>query len=158
MADTIRVDGELFRLNGAAVYRKFGFGVLVAGLWLDHQESDAPRILGADLPRRYVTHFLRRVSSKRIRDAWMKGLEANTPGATVDVREQFRILCSWIRDFMPGDEITVTYFPGRGSSVDINRGRKGAIEGKGFADAYFALAIGPRPVPGEKFKRRLLGE
>lgn len=157
MPDTIRIDQHVLMLNGVAVYSKFGVQVLVAGLWLDHRERDAGKILGADLPRRYVTHFLRHVSSKRVRGAWMKGLEANSPGATAQVREQFRILCSWTRNFLPGDEITVTYVPGRGSLVDINRVRKGVFIGKGFADAYFACAIGPRPGPGEKFKRHLLG-
>src|SRR5258705_128766 len=157
MPDTIRIDQRVFLLNGVAVYTEFGIPVLVAGLWLDHRESDARKILGSDLPRRYVTHFLHRVSGKRIREAWTKGLDANSPGASVEVREQFRTLCSWTRDFTSGDEITVTYIPGHGSSVDINSARMGVLVGKGFADAYFACAIDARPGPGEKFKRHLLG-
>jgi hypothetical protein len=157
MPDTVRFEQQLFLLQGAAVYSKFGVQVLVAGLWLDHRESDAAKILDLDLPRRYVTHFLRRVGGKRIRDAWMKGLQANTPGATAEVREQFRTLCSWTRDFVAGEEITVTYIPGRGSLVEIGGVRKGILPGKGFADTYFACAIGPKPGLGEKFKRHLLG-
>jgi hypothetical protein len=157
MPDTIRVDEHLLRLNGIAVYSKLGVRVLVAGLWLEHRDGDAARILRVDAPRRYVTHFLRRVSARRVRDAWMKGLAANTPGATAEVREEFRTLSSWTRDFRAGDEITLTYIPGRGSVVDIGGVRKGVLLGKGFADAYFACAIGPKPALGDKFKRRLLG-
>jgi hypothetical protein len=157
MPDTVRLERQLFLLNGAATYSKLGFQVLVAGLWLDHREPDATKILKFDRPRRYVTHFLRRVGGKRIRDAWMKGLEANTPAATAEVREQFRTLCSWTRDFVAGDEITVTYIPERGSLVEIGGASKGFLAGKGFADAYFACAIGPKPGLGERFKRRLLG-
>ncbi len=155
--DTVRVDKHLLQLNGISVYRKFGIPVLIAGLWLDHRERDAAIILRSDLPRRYVTRFLHRVSGKRIRDAWTKGLDANSPRANAEVRQQFRTLCSWARDFLPGDEITVTYIPGLGSSVDIDGVNKGMFAGKGFADAYFACAIGPYPGPGEKFKRHLLG-
>lgn len=157
MPDTVRFDEHVLLLNGAAVYSKYGVQVLVAGLWLDQREPDASRILEFDRPRRYVTHFLRHVGGKRIRDAWMKGLEANSPGATAEVREQFRTLCSWTRDFQRGDEITVTYIPGHGSVVDIGGVRRGVVAGKGFADAYFACAIGPKPGLGDRFKRRLLG-
>jgi hypothetical protein len=41
--------------------------------------------------------------------------------------------------------------------VEIGGVRKGILPGKGFADAYFACAIGPKPGLGEKFKRHLLG-
>jgi len=157
MPDTVRVGRHLLQLNGVAVYSKFGIRVLVAGLWLEHLEPDATKILRSDGTRRYVTHFLRRVGRRRICDAWTQGLAANSPRATANVREQFRTLCSWTRDFRPGDEITVTYVPGLGSLVDMGGVRKGILIGKGFADAYFACAIGPRPGPGDKFKRRLLG-
>src|SRR5256885_1672494 len=135
MPDTVRADGHLLQLNGIALYTRFGMRILVAGLWLDHRESDAEKILRSDAPRLYVTRFLRHVGKKRVCDAWTKGLAANTPDATPEVQEQFRTLCSWTRDFLTGDEITVTYIPGRGSLVEIGGERKGMIPGKGFADA-----------------------
>jgi hypothetical protein len=157
MPDSVRVERRLLRLNGMALYRKVGFPVLVAGLYLSDPESRPARILASDSPRRYVTHFVRRVSAKRVCDAWRKGLEDNTPGASVEVRAQFRTLCHWIRDFRAGDEITVTYLPARGCEVEIGGKRVGVIPGKAFADAYFALVLGPRPSLGDKFKGRLLG-
>ena len=155
--DSVAVDGASLRLNGMALYEKLTFDVLVAGLYLERPERSAERVLAADLPRRYVTRFVRDVGAKRIRDAWRKGFAANAPDANAEVRAQFEQLCGWIRDFHRGDEIVVTYVPGRGSEVSISGARVGAIPGKGFADAYFALALGPKPVAGEKFKRRLLG-
>jgi len=157
MPDTIRVDQSLLTLNGVAIYKKFGFQFVVAGLWLDHQESDAEKILNADLPRRSVTHFLRHVSSKRIRNCWSQGLRENTPEASPEVREEFQTLYAWTRDFLPGDEIIVTYVPGRGSSFNIGGVLMGSLPGKPFADAFFACAIGPKPTPGNKFKNGLLG-
>lgn len=157
MPDSIRVQDALLTLNGVAVYKKFGMQFLVSGLWLDHLERDAGKILDADLPRRSVTHFLRNVSSKRICMSWSKGLRENTPEASADVREQFETLYGWTRDFVPGDEITVTYLPGQGSTVDIGGVFMGSLPGKPFADAFFACAIGPKPAPGDKFKKKLLG-
>lgn len=157
MPDTVQTDQGVLTLNGVALYSKFGMKVLVAGMWLDHPERDPRQILDSDLPRRYVSRFLRHVSAKRVCKELTKGLKANTPEATTEVQDQFRELCSWTQDFEPGDEIAVTYTPGSGSIVEINGVRKGILTGKGFADAYFGCAIGPKPGLGQKFKRRLLG-
>ena len=157
MPDSVQVEGRHLVLNGMALYRKLGFPVLVAGLYLSNPETDPSRIFGSDSSRRYVTHFLRSVSAKRICDAWKKGLEDNTPNASEEVRAQFRALYHWMRDFHAGDEITVTYVPAIGSRVEVSGTEMGVIPGKGFADSYFGLALGPKPGPGDKFKRRLLG-
>ena len=156
-ADTLQVQETRFTLSGVASYKKFGFPVLVAALWLAHAERDPGKILIEDMPRRYVTHFQRGVSSRRICRAWKEGLEANSPGASGEVKQQFQTLCLWIHDVRAGDEIAVTYFPGRGSIVELDGTRVGEISGKGFADAYFACALGPRPGLGKGFKRALLG-
>jgi hypothetical protein len=158
MPDSLRADAQhLLRLNGSAVYRKFGFKVLVAGLYLPRPEGDAAKILAADEPRGYVSRFLRSVGSKRVCDAWRTGLASNSPNASAKVRAQFETLGGWTHDFRAGNEIAVTYVPGRGSVVVIDGARKGVLEGKAFADAYFALALGPNPSLGAAFKRRLLG-
>jgi hypothetical protein len=158
MPDSVRIDEVLLTLNGVATYKKFGIQFLVGSLWLDHPEQDAGKILDSDLPRRSVTHFLRRVSSKRICKSWsQRGLKENSPEASAEVLEQFQTLYGWTRDFLPGDEIIVTYLPGRGSTVDIGGVLVGSLPGKRFADAFFACAIGPKPAPGDKFKKGLLG-
>lgn len=158
MPDSIRIEQTLLRLNGMALYRKFGSSILVASLYWSRQESDPRTILGSDSPRRYVSHFLHSVSAKRVRDAWKKGLDENTPNASEEVRAQFRTLYGWLLDFHSGDEIVVTYLPATGSKVKIRGKEMGVIPGKGFADAYFALALGPKPALGGKFQKKLLGK
>jgi len=157
MPDSVLVERGMLRLNGMALYRRFVVRVLVGGLYLNGTQHDADTILGADSPRRLVMHFLRNVGANKIQEAWGKGLDENTPNAGADVRAQFQTFGGWLRDFHRGDEITVTYLPGEGSTVEINGVSVGALKGKGFADAYFALALGPKPSLGKKFKRRLLG-
>jgi hypothetical protein len=158
MPDSIQIGQTLLRLNGMALYRKFGFPILVSSLYWRHQESDPKVILGSDSPRKYVAHFLHRVSAKRISDAWKRGLVENTPDASEEVRADFLTLYGWLRDFHSGDEIVVTYLPASGCRVEINGTEMGVIPGKEFADAYFALALGPRPTFGTKFQRKLLGK
>ena len=157
MPDSFRVGEQFLRLNGTAIYSKFGIRILAAGLWLDQPETDAAKILNADLPRRYVTHFFRRVSAKRVRTEWFKSLEQNTPDAGPEVKEQFGTLAGWIHDFNPGDEITLVYLPGHGSDVEIGGVFRGTIPGKAFAEAYFACALGPKPRLGRPFRKHLLG-
>ncbi len=158
MPDSIQVQQTLLRLNGMALYRKLTFSVLVAGLYWDHQESDPKVILASDSPRRYVAHFLHNVSAKRITDAWKRGLRENTPNASEEVREKFQTLYDWLRDFHPGEEVVVTYLPTSGCRVEMGGTEMGVIPGKDFADAYFALALGPRPNFGNKFQKKLLGK
>ena len=157
MPDSVRVEETILRLNGMGLYRrKVGIQVLVGGLYLSSPERDPEKILLADSPRRFASIFLRNISSGRICAAWKKGLDRNTPNASKEVREHFRTLCKWARDFRRGDEIAVTYLPGRGSTIEINGSAVGTIQGREFADAYFGLVLGPRPL-NKTLKIRLLG-
>ena len=157
LPDSIRFDRESLVLNGLAVYRKLGVKVLVAGLYLPAPAHDPALILRVDGPRRYVTHFVRGVSAKKIRNAWRKGFRENTPGATGEVQRQFQSLYGWLRDMRPGQEIVFSYRPGFGSAIEIGGRTVGTLPGKALADAYFAVVLGPKPALGEGFKRKLLG-
>jgi hypothetical protein len=42
--------------------------------------------------------------------------------------------------------------------VDVKGVTKGTIPGKPFADGLFKAWIGPKPGPGEGFKKQLLGQ
>jgi len=157
MPDSIQIEQTLLRLNGMALYRKFTFPILVASLYWSRQESDPKVILASDSARRYVAHFLHNVSAKRITDAWKRGLKENTPDASEEVRAGFEKLYGWLRDFHPGEEVVVTYLPTSGCRVEMGGTEMGVIPGKDFADAYFALALGPRPNFGLKVQKKLLG-
>lgn len=56
-----------------------------------------------------------------------------------------------------GMELVFTYTPGTGTAVTVAGQTKGTIPGKAFADALLACWIGPKPGPGEDFKKALLG-
>ena len=157
LPDSALADGGRLVLNGSAAYRILGFKVLVAGLYLPAKEDDARLILASDRPRRYVSHFVRDVSAKKIRKAWGKALLENTPSASEEVRREFRILYGWVPDMKAGQEIVFSYRPGFGSVVEIGGRVAGKLAGKAVADAYFAMALGPKPACGQAFKRKLLG-
>lgn len=158
MEDSIDVDGQKLVLNGMALRKKVIFKVYVAGLYLPEKETDGEKILKADGPRRCVMHWLRTVGPDKINDAWIEGLEANTPGFSPELKKQFDSLTGMMEEMKEDQLIVFTYIPGKGTEVSVKGKVKGTIEGKAFADALFACWIGPKPGPGEGFKEDLLGK
>ena len=157
MPDKITVEGQDLVLNGMALRKKIIFKVYVAGLYLPQKEKSGEKILKGDTMRRTVMHFVRSVGAGKINDAWLEGLEANTPDASPDLKKQFEKLCSLMEDMKDGETIVFTYIPEKGTRIMVKKSDKGTIEGKAFADALFACWIGPKPGPGEGFKEDLLG-
>ncbi|MEP7327006.1 MAG: chalcone isomerase family protein [Gemmatimonadota bacterium] len=153
----IQVEGHDLVLNGMALRKKVVFKVYVAGLYLPARSSNAEQILGADSPRRIVLQFLRDVDAKRMCGAWDEALENNTPNASAALKQQFVTLCGYMEDIEKGQQFVFTYLPGSGTRIEVNGKNKGTLEGKDFADALFKAWLGPKPGPGEDFKKKLLG-
>ena len=57
-----------------------------------------------------------------------------------------------------GQQIVLTYVPGSGTTVDVNGKAKGVLQDKAVADAILTTWIGPKPGPGEDFKKGILGK
>lgn len=157
MPDEIEIEGQKLVLNGMALREKVIFKVYVDALYLLRKESSAETILQKDEPRHNVLHFLRSVGKGKLNDAWLDGLEANTPKADKALRDQFTQLTGLMEDMKDGQVMSFTYLPGIGTRVTVKGQLKGTIEGKPFADALFACWIGAKPGPGQKFKKGLLG-
>jgi chalcone isomerase-like protein len=153
----IRVENQWLLLNGMALRKKAIFKVYVAGLYLPSPERSADRILANDAPRHLVMQFVRDVKANQMCDAWKEGLADNTRNPSPALKEQFNTLCRLMEKVRDGDQLAFTYLPGIGTNIYVKGQSKGIIPGKEFADALFKSWIGPRPGPGEDFKRRLLG-
>ncbi len=157
LPDTIDVDGQMLVLNGMALRKKVVFKVYVAGLYLAEKEKSGEKILAADASRCTVMHFLRSVKANQVNEAWYDGLEANTPGYSPQLKQQFDELAALMEGFKEGDKLVFTYKAGVGTEVKVKGVVKGTLGDKAFADALFACWIGKKPGPGEKFKAGLLG-
>lgn len=154
---TIEAGGQTLSLNGAALRKKSLFKVYVAALYVAQTSEKAADILAADAPRRMEMHFVRGVDKKKICEAWDEGLANNTPDASAALKEQFVELCGYMADIKDGQAFTFTYIPGTGTAIEVAGEAKGTIAGKEFADAMLRTWIGPKPGPGEGFKKDLLG-
>jgi Chalcone isomerase-like len=157
LPDKAEVKGQTLVLNGMALRKKLFIKVYVAGLYLPQKEKAANKILAGDTPHRMVMHFLYSVNKEQMCEAWNEGLEANVPNPSADVKKGFNTLCAWMEPIPEGSKLVMTYVPGEGTQVEINGKAKGTIPGKDVADAILATWIGPKPGPGEDFKKGLLG-
>ncbi len=158
MPETIDVGGQSLSLNGMALRKKFIVKVYVAGLYVASRSSSADEILAADAPRQMVMHFISGHGSKdKICGAWNDGLKDNTPDASAELKQQFSDLCGMMQDIKNGERLTITYVPGTGTTIDIAGVEKGVVPGKDFADALLRCWIGPKPGPGDGFKKNILG-
>ena len=154
---TIEASGYTLSLNGAALRKKAIFKVYVAALYLTETSATPSDILAADQPRRMEMHFVRSVDKKKVCEAWEEGLEKNTPEASAALKQQFTELCGMMVNIKDGQSYSFTYIPGTGTTVVAAGEEKGVLPGKEFADAILRCWIGPKPGPGEGFKKDLLG-
>lgn len=157
LPDKVEANGEPLVLNGLGLRSKFIIKVYVGGLYLPQKESSAQKILAADTPRRMVLHFIYDVSEDQMCEAWHEGLKTNTPGAPAEVVKSFQSLCAWMAGVGKGQELVLTYLPGRGTRVEIAGTAKGTLPGKPTADAILSTWIGANPAPGKSFKKAILG-
>jgi len=155
---TLEAGGHTLTLNGMALRKKFIVKVYVAALYVGTPSGDAGAILAADEARRMEMHFLRGVDKGKICDAWDEGLKNNTPEASDELKQQFVDLCGMMEDIKDDQAFTFTYIPGTGTEITVAGTSKGTIAGKAFADALLACWIGPKPGPGDGFKKNLLGK
>ena len=153
----IQAGGRELHLNGTATRKKFIVKVYVAGLYLPARETDADKILAADEPRHLVMQFVHNVDKGKMCNAWNEALANNTPDASAELKAQFETLCGYMEDIRKGEQFVFSYLPGEGTRIEVKGVTKGTIEGKAFADALFKAWIGPKPGPGEGFKKQLLG-
>lgn len=157
LPDKAAVQGQSLALNGMGLRKKLFIKVYVAGLYLPQKEKAANKILAGDTPYRMVMHFLYGVNKEQMCEAWNEGLAANTPNASTDVKKAFMNLCAWMEEIPEGNKLALTYLPGEGTQVEVNGKVKGTLPGQDVADAILATWIGPKPGPGEDFKKGVLG-
>lgn len=158
LPDSVQIGDRALQLNGIGLRKKLFIKVYVAALYLASREANPAAVLAADAPRRGVMRFLLGVDRGKIcEEGWMAGLAANTPNAATDLEAKFGTLCGYMEDMESGDELSYDYAPGAGTTITVKGKKKGVIEGKDFADALLACWIGPKPGPGEEFKKALLG-
>jgi hypothetical protein len=156
LPETVSVDGKTLKLNGAGLRKKMMFKVYVAGLYLETPSRDAAAVSSSDEVKRMQLSILRSLDHSKITEAISEGFEKNSKEQLPALKARLDRLNSMIPDVKEGDQILLTYVPGKGTVVAAKNVEKGVIEGKDFADALFSVWLGSNPVQ-EDLKKALLG-
>jgi len=146
LPETTTAAGKTLVLNGAGLRTRFFFKVYVIGLYLERPATDADAIVGADAARRADLHLLRALSGSEIASAIGSAFEQNAGDRSAALKDRLGRFEAMFPAVEAGETVSLTYVPGRGTSV-VGKGKEiGVIEGKDFADVLFAVWIGAKPV------------
>jgi Chalcone isomerase-like len=156
MPDTITVDGKTLRLNGLGLRKKMVFKVYVAALYVENPSKDAAALLSSSEIKSMHLHILRNLKGSAVTEAIAEGFERNSKDQMPKLKARLEKFGAMIPDVAEGDEIALTWLPDKGTSVTVRGTDRGTIEGRDFADALFAVWLGPNPVQDD-LKKALLG-
>jgi len=148
LPDTTTVNGTTLTLNGMGLRTKtmLKVKVYVAGLYLATPSHDAAAIIAADEPKQVVMHFLyKKVEKDKLTEAWREGFANNSAATLPALKVRLDEFSALWPDMASGERAVITYLPGTGTRLELNGKEAGVIPGKDFADALFAVWLGPKP-------------
>ncbi len=155
--DTVTVEGKTLKLNGAGVRKKAIFRVYIASLYLEAPSKDGTAIVASSEMKSIRLHMVRNVEGSKISGAIVEGFENNSKDAMPKLKPRLDQLAKMIPDVKDGDEIALTWIPDKGTQVEVRGTNAGMIEGRDFADALFAVWLGPNPVQDDLKQALLAG-
>jgi hypothetical protein len=145
-AERYESGGASLDLRCTALLRyKVLFKGYVAALYLEGGVAADDAL--TDVPKRLELSYFWSIDGEDIRRVGDQILAQNVDAETLAaLRPRLDLLNSWYADVKPGDRYSLTYIPGRGTELALNGQAKGVIPGFDFADAYFRIWLGERPI------------
>ncbi|MFG6439849.1 chalcone isomerase family protein [Roseateles sp. LKC17W] len=153
--------GQKLQLNGAGIRYKFVVKVYTAGLYLTTKAGTTAEVLAAPGPKRIHISMLRDIDGNELGKLFTKGMEDNAP------REEFVKSINGVlklseifasrKQLNNGDNFSVDYVPGLGSTVLLNGKAIGeTIKEPEFFSALLRIWLGDKPADSG-LKDALLG-
>lgn len=155
--DTVTADGKTLKLNGAGLRKKLVFNVYAAGLYLEKTSQDPQQVISSDQVKRVRMSMLRDLEKGKIVEAIVDGFKKNAGDKLPALQQRLDTFTAAIPDLKKGDELVLTYAPGKGTTIESKTGQKISVEGKDFSDALFSVWLGRDPVDGS-LKDGMLGK
>ena len=154
--DTMTAGGKDLKLNGAGIRKKAIFKVYVAGLYVETPAKDASALLASSQAKSMHLWMLRDIKGANVSGAIADGFQLNSKAALPQLQPRLDQLAKMIPDLQEGDQMSLSWVPDKGTVVNVRGTDVGTIEGRDFADALFAVWLGPSPVQDD-LKQALLG-
>jgi hypothetical protein len=153
---TTAPDGTPLVLNGLGLRELWWIDIYVGGLYLPSKTTSGATAVQTDAAKRIVMHFIyRKVTPDQMKKVFREGI-AIQPNAAELSDQLARLEAMMDRDVLAGEQITIDYLPGKGTTFSFNGKAKGTIEGKAFMLAIWGMFLGDHPV-NEKLKAAMLG-
>ncbi len=150
------LDNKSMVLLGSALKKFLTFRVVTVDLYIA-KGYQSQEVL-SDIPKRLEVNYHVNIPKVELDRATIKGIKQNyTPEQLTALMPQIDQINSYYPDIKSGDQIAVTYAPGRGSEVELNGELKGVVPGNDFAKAFFSIWVGENPVD-KQAKLKLLGQ
>ena len=153
--DRINMGGTDLEIRGTGLLRYLKFiKVYVGALYM---LPDVPSDMAlSDTPKRLEVEYFRNFKGEEFGAATNKIMAQNVDPETFErLRTKIEYHNSLYKDVRPGDRYSLTYVPGRGTTLALNDQPLGIIEGDEFAAALFSMWLGDNPI-NETFKKMLL--
>jgi hypothetical protein len=157
--DAIEAGGQRLVLNGGGLRKKLFLKVYAAALYLPQPSREDAATVALDAPKAVRMSFLRDLSRAQVMGAFREGFEKNSagPGLQGLLAKLDQLGPAIPEELKDGQDMTLTYVPGEGTTVQAAGGRQVTVPGKEFADALFRNWLGPKPADDD-LKAGLLGK
>jgi hypothetical protein len=154
----VEVAGRPLQLMGMGLRKKLWFKVYLASFYLERLTEDGGQAISSDQIKQVRMHMLRDLERDKIVEAVQEGFQKNSGPDMPRLRERLDRFLKAIPDLKGGQQILITYLPGRGTVLKAGGGEEITVPGKDFADALFSVWLGKSPVDddlkGEMLRNR----
>ena len=148
-------DSPNLALSGWAEYYWKGLFPVYAGV-LYRQPEDCEKQVLTDTAKRLEFHYYRNIKGSDFAQAANNYLQKNLTDLEYQaVKSRADRLNACYRDVVEGDRYSLTYIPGKGTTLALNGQALINIEGTDFQAAYLKIWLGSKPL-SKAFKRKLL--
>lgn len=153
----LMVSDYQLQLKGTALLRYLVFIEAYAGALYLPKDIIGDQALN-DIPRHLVLDYRVGIQAKKFGEATTIKIKESVSNEVYSrLAPKVDQLNRLYRNVSPGDRYTLTYIPGKGTTLAYNTIPLGTIEGVEFSKALFSIWIGENPID-EGFRDKLFGK
>lgn len=148
-SDFIVLQGVNLPVRGVGLLRwKYFFKVYQVALYMPENVKTSDVL--KDVPKRLEYYFFVDMKAEDFQTTGMPLMVRNVGEQKAsNVKQELDTFNGFYQDVKEGQRYTITYEPGRGTSLALQGKELGVVPGADFGAAYFSIWLGPDPVSKE---------